>query len=533
MLQGLLKLFKKVARTMGTVFVAFIFVVAVYLLYHEVSKYSFSELSVSVERIPNWNLFFSIFFAIINYMILVGYDWLALKGIHKKLPLKKVSLVSFVGQAVSYNFGALLGGSTIRYRFYSSWGFSPIEIVKLVLMLAVTFWVGAFGLAGIIFMFAPPTIPPELAMYFPSEDIRPLGLVIFLIAVSYLIICKLIHKPIHIFGKEFSFPPFKIAVAQAVVASADLVAAGACLYVLLPENSGISFIQFLPTYLMAMVAVVLTHVPGGAGVLEIVVLHLTNAAPQGILAALLCFRVIYYLIPLIFAAIIYVIYEVNRQSQENVRLLNKLIRYIRIHIPIIDASLVFIIGIIICFIVMLPVHQYKMYLLGILLPKVLIEVSSIIASISGVLLLFFSIGIKYKRKYILYYTLVIMIIGCIGVLTSTLNFLMTSFIVIIVALLLYTRNSFYLTSSIWKIHFSIKWFITSLCVLACAAGLGISIRHINVTNIRLLEDVYFKDGYRISRILLFEGLTVVVLFLRYIQIRSLQKLRKRYGRSKK
>ena len=80
---------------------------------------------------------------IVNYIILVGYDWLALKAIHKSLPLPRVGLVSLVGQAVSYNFGALLGGTSVRYRFYSAWGFSLVEIVRLVLMLAVTFWVGA------------------------------------------------------------------------------------------------------------------------------------------------------------------------------------------------------------------------------------------------------------------------------------------------------------------------------------------------------------------------------------------------------
>ena len=66
-------------------------------------------------------------------------------------------------------------------------------------------------------MIAPPEIPPELGMHMPL-DIRPLGAILFLIAISYLIVCKFIHKPIHIFGKEFAFPPFKIAVAQAVVA---------------------------------------------------------------------------------------------------------------------------------------------------------------------------------------------------------------------------------------------------------------------------------------------------------------------------
>lgn len=527
MLKDIVKVFKKMVHITGIILVACIFIGAVYLLYHEVSKYSLVELQVSVESIPYWSLFLSIILTTLNYIILIGYDWLALKGIHKRLPLKKVALVSFVGQAVSYNFGALLGGSTIRYRFYSSWRFSPMEIVKLVLMLAITFWVGAFGLAGIIFILAPPVITPDLAAYFPSEDIRPLGIILFSLAAAYLITCKFIHKSVHIFGKEFSFPPFKIALAQAVVASADLVAAAACLYILLPEDAGISFIQFLPTYLMAMVAVVLTHVPGGAGVLEVVVIHLTNAAPQAILAALLCFRVIYYLIPLIIAAVVYLVYEVNQQTQENIKLLTKMWRYLKIHIPIIISVIIFTTGIVLCFLAVLPVHYHKVHLLGMLLPNWMIELGGIITGVVSIFLFFFSVGIKYKRKYILYYTLVLLFIGCIGVLTSTLNFFISGFLIILIVLLFCTKKYFYIKSSIWKIHFNLRWVITSLSIVICSAGLGFSIRHIDVTNIHWLTFVYFKDGHKLLHILFGECIIISMLLLKYIQTHSGQKVRKK------
>ena len=352
MLKQLLLALKRLLRALGPVLVGCIFLGAVYLLYREISKYSLADIRMSLAQISTGSIILSVLLAIINYIILIGYDWLALKGIHKTLPVSRVSLVSFVGQAVSYNFGALLGGSTVRFRFYSSWGFSPMDIVRLVLMLAITFWVGALGLVGAIFMIAPPEIPPELGMHMPL-DIRPLGAILFLIAISYLIVCKFIHKPIHIFGKEFAFPPFKIAVAQAVVAGADLVAAGACLYVLLPPDAHVSFLQFLPTYLMAMVAVVLTHVPGGAGVLEVVILHLTTASPQAVFAALLCFRVIYYLLPLLLAAVIFAIYEVRQQAIQESGVLHDAGRWMRAFAPTIMASAVFGIGAILCFYVVL------------------------------------------------------------------------------------------------------------------------------------------------------------------------------------
>ena len=137
---------KKYLRYLGPILITAIFLLAVYLLYNKLKAYSIAQIRESILQISYGRIGLSLVLMVINYMILVGYDWLALKAIHKQLPLPRVALVSFVGQAVSYNFGALLGGTSVRYRFYSAWGFSLTDIVRLVLMLAVTFWVGAFDI---------------------------------------------------------------------------------------------------------------------------------------------------------------------------------------------------------------------------------------------------------------------------------------------------------------------------------------------------------------------------------------------------
>lgn len=305
---------KKYLRYLGPVLVTAIFLLAVYLLYHKLKSYSMAEIRASIDQISAARMGASLLLMAVNYMILVGYDWLALKAIHKTLPLPRVALVSFVGQAVSYNFGALLGGTSVRFRFYSAWGFSLAEIVRLVLMLAVTFWVGVLGLCGVIFMVAPPVIPGELLAKMPLQDIRILGVGLTLIACSYLALCCVVRKPVHIFGKEFVFPAPRIAFAQALVAWVDIIAAAGCMYVLLPGHMNISFLDFLPSYLLAQVAVVLTHIPGGVGVFELVILHLTHTAhEQTVFAAVLLFRLIYFILPLLAAALLLAVYEVRQR----------------------------------------------------------------------------------------------------------------------------------------------------------------------------------------------------------------------------
>jgi len=306
---------KKYLPILGKLFVLFICLMACWLLYNKIKSYSLEEIISSIQQISSSQLLYAVLLVILNYVILIGYDWLAIRAIHRKLPFSRVSLVSFTGCAVSYNLGALLGGTTVRYRLYSAWGFHAIDIVRLVLMLAVTFWIGALGLAGGVLCFATVQVPPELGI--DAAHIRPVGAVLLLLCLLYLAICWWAKgRAIHIFKKEFSLPTLPLALAQTFVACADLIVAAYCLYVLLPTNSEISFATFLPNYLLAQVAVVLTHVPGGVGVLEVILMHIIHGVvPQLLFGAILVFRVLYYLIPLGISAVMLFLYEFRLRAR--------------------------------------------------------------------------------------------------------------------------------------------------------------------------------------------------------------------------
>ena len=306
---------KKYTAILGKLFVAFICALACWLLYHKLKAYSLHEIIESILCIHPAQLAAGIVLVIINYIILIGYDWLAIKAIHRRLSPLKICFVSFTGCAVSYNLGAILGGTTVRYRLYSAWGFHPLDIIRLVLMLAVTFWIGALGLAGGVLLFANVHVPPELGI--SPAHIKPVGGMLFALAMFYLFICwKARGRSIMLFKKEFSLPTLPIAFAQTCVASADLLVAAACLYVLLPADASISFADFLPSYLLAQVAVVLTHVPGGVGVLEVILMHIVHGvSPELLFGAVLVFRVLYYLIPLALSAVMLLSYEVKLRKR--------------------------------------------------------------------------------------------------------------------------------------------------------------------------------------------------------------------------
>ncbi len=223
----------RVGRIVGPLLILAMLVGALWLLHKELKQYHLNDFMDGLKKIPATHLLLAVGLTVLNYVILIGYDILGVRYIGHKLHLAKIALGSFLGYAVGNNFGTLFGGSTIRYRLYSSWGLSAVDILKLVLIVSVSFWIGVFALAGFVFVREPIAIPSGL--HLPVSSTRPLGIVLSLFAVAYLVICAVVRSPIKIALWEFAPPPLGLSLMQYVVAALDLVVASAVLYVLLPE----------------------------------------------------------------------------------------------------------------------------------------------------------------------------------------------------------------------------------------------------------------------------------------------------------
>jgi uncharacterized membrane protein YbhN (UPF0104 family) len=301
--------------------VVLVFSGAVWLLYRQVRHYSLGEIRTAILKIPRGRIVLSCVLTVLNYVILMGYDMLAVKSVAHPLPFRRVALASFTGFATSYSFGALLGGGSVRFRLYSAWGLSPGEIVQLVVILGVTFWFGVFALAGVIFIVHPFEIGTD--WHLPFTTTFPLGFPLIAMAAGYLAVTIAWKKPVHLWGKDVKLPSFRMSAAQLAVAAGDLVVAAACFYVLFPAGA-VSYLDFLGVYLLAIVVVVLSHVPGGVAVFDVIILKMSPVAhKQAVLAAIVLFRVIYYLLPLLGAAALLTYFELRLRSASFRRMLGK------------------------------------------------------------------------------------------------------------------------------------------------------------------------------------------------------------------
>ena len=371
-------------------------IAALWFLHLELKEYSLQQFKEGLLQIPAWKLMLAVLLTLLNYAILVCYDWLGIWYIRHPMKFARVALASFLGYSVGNNFGLLFGGSTIRYRLYSTWGLSASEIVKLLFILAITFWIGLFALSGLVFLIDPLEIPE--AVNLPLKTTRPLGWILTSLAGGYLI-ASLLGKPIRIGKKEFRPPPFGLSIAQYLVAAVDLLVAAAIVYVLLPESIEISYFKFVGIFLLAQVAVFATQVPGGLGVLELCLITLLAPSPQAepqLFAALMAYRLIFYLTPMVIGIAMLGAHEVIMQREHLKKAFDTLGVWTPDIAPRITAVVVFFAGICVLFAAALPVEDFRMENLHRLIPLWLIEFNYLMGAVFGVLLLLLSRGL-YRR----------------------------------------------------------------------------------------------------------------------------------------
>lgn len=302
---------KRLLHIFGHLLVLAIFLGAAWLLYDRLRQYTFQQICDAILGIGWWDIAGASLLTVLNFGILVGYDWFAVRWVVKeKLPLSKIAVASFSGYAFSYNFGATFFGTSIRYRLYSAWGVPLVEILELLVILGLTFWFGLFALAGVLFVVDPIQVPQQVTDAFrdllgcrlPLTDTFWLGIVLLIIALGYVILSWTFRKPIRIRGVRIPFPPPKLTFYQIVIACGDLMVAAAVLHAILPPMEG-GYFRILGVFMLAYVTAVLSHVPGGYGVFEsLFMVFFPHEQGPAVFASLIVFRIIYYWIPLLIAA---------------------------------------------------------------------------------------------------------------------------------------------------------------------------------------------------------------------------------------
>jgi len=265
------------------------------------------ELLEAVVGIPTTNLLLALACAAASYLCLTYFDFLAIRYVGRRMPYAKVALTSFISLGVGHTVGiAFLSSGALRYRLYSNFGLGASDVAKIVLFCALTVGLGLMGLAGIVLTLRPDLGPGTIGL--APEAVRGAGLLCLGLVLTYVMVAWRRKKPVAFHGRTLHVPDVRIALMQISVGALNFAFVAATLYWLLAGAA--TYQEVASAYVFANVSGMVSHVPGGVGVLEYVISSVISHG--NVIAALIAFRIIYFLIPLVLAITALVITEIVR-----------------------------------------------------------------------------------------------------------------------------------------------------------------------------------------------------------------------------
>lgn len=301
------RLLKKVISYSGILF----FILAAGMLWWQLRDYSLSDIAHALLDIPFANLVFACFACLGAYLVLSLYDYLALSYVGGRVTWWKWMLAGMLGFAISNNAGnAAVSGGAIRYRLYTRWRIRGGDIVKMLTFSGLTYFLGASAIV-LIGYFLIPTNAMDSSVGL-SMGLNTLFIVCATILCTYFALTIFLHnKWVRIGQIKFHVPSFKTALIQTVLGVIDSVLTGLILYACLDPFVHIPFGTFIGLFVIAQATGIFSQVPGGIGVFESVFLiALPDTIDKAnIFGALLAYRIIYYLIPLMGIGSLFFIYE--------------------------------------------------------------------------------------------------------------------------------------------------------------------------------------------------------------------------------
>jgi uncharacterized membrane protein YbhN (UPF0104 family) len=289
------------------------FVAVAALLVRFARNVDWNEVFASLRDTPRPALLAAIGFAMASHLLYSCFDLIGRRYTGHELATRKVMAVNFISYAFNLNLGSLVGGVAFRYRLYSRLGLDSGEITRILSMSMLTNWLGYMLLGGLLFVMHPLQLPPSWKM--GNHGLQWLGAGLVLVAVAYFVACLRSGDRVWtVRGHELFLPQWRMAGLQLAISCLNWSLMGGAVFMLLQRQ--VPYTDVLAVLLIGAVAGVITHVPAGLGVFEFVfVTLLSHQISEGrLIGALLGYRAIYYIVPLMVAALLYLVMELHARK---------------------------------------------------------------------------------------------------------------------------------------------------------------------------------------------------------------------------
>ncbi len=430
----------------------------------ETAQIDFHLLVSALQATPIASLAAALAATALSYLALVGYDVSGLHYARAHVPLKTILLASFCGFSIgnSVGLGAFSGGA-VRYRLYTAAGLSPGQIARVILFVSVAFGVGLGAIAALGLILHAREVGGLLGA--SPEPLRTGAAAVLALAVGFMIFCALRRTPWRRGPIDIDAPDTALVLMQFLFTAVDVLAAAATLWVLLP-SVGISFFSFAAIYAAALALGVLSHVPGGLGVFELAILYAVgrDAPVNAVAAALVTYRGIYFLLPLMLSTVLLANFELQRSLDTPMG--RRIVREASQLAPHFLAVTTFTVGAILVLSGAMPAFVDRLQILHVALPLWAVEVSHFLTSVAGLFLLFAARGLYLRLDGAWWLALSMTLLSIPFSLIKGLAVVAPSVAIILLIGLVAARGQFSRRTSLLSQPLSLGWLIAIGSVIA-------------------------------------------------------------------
>src|SRR5215813_593086 len=302
---------KQVLHKVGVAISVAVIGIACYVLYHLLRGIDVEEVIEAIKGTETRQIVLAGIFVAAGYFTLTFYDLFAVRAIGRSdIPYRINALAAFTSYSIGHNVGAsVFTGGAVRYRIYSAWGLNAIDVAKICFLAGLTFWLGNAAVLGLGIAYHPEAaanidqLPPWLN--------RTLAFAIIIALVAYVVWVWTQPRVVGRGPWTVTLPGGPLTLLQIAIGIVDLGFCALAMYVLVPDEPNLGFVVVAVIFVSATLLGFASHSPGGLGVFDAAMLvGLWQMDREDLLAGMLLFRLLYYLVPFVISVILLTFREV-------------------------------------------------------------------------------------------------------------------------------------------------------------------------------------------------------------------------------
>jgi phosphatidylglycerol lysyltransferase len=460
------------------VLAAGLFALGLWALYRLLAPVNLADVAAQVRATPWTTLALALTATLCGYLALAGYDWSALRYIGKPLPIPVV----LTGGLMAYAFGNTIGltalsGGAVRWRVYSGLGLDGYDVAAVSTFAAVSFGVAA----TVVGLGALALHPGALAAILPFSPatVRLAAIGTILVVILPLVWASVSGRSLTVGRFTLSAPSLPILGGQILFSLGDIGFSALTLYLLLPA-SDLGYFPFLAVFAAATMTGIVSHVPGGIGVFETVVIAALPAGTEAgqVAAALLLYRLVYYLVPFLLALVVLALHEAWHATAARapanaigraLAAMEPALRAAAPLAPVVLAVMVFGSGLWMSLSALIPPTTDAAELAEALFPLAFVEGSALLSSALGAGLILLALGVARRNRGAFWLTVAAMAASVAVALLNGLDWERAAMLALALVILLPFRHAFHRRSILTHAALGPDWIFLVAATLAALA----------------------------------------------------------------